>query len=437
MGAGSVTLSGGLSLAEIGAAVGPLSWSFRVGEVAQLSFALTDVGARVSRAGLLAPEVTLRHDGLPWEVGAVERAYRGADVDASVEVRSRLARRLRSMTGRDVVKDVTPKAWIEPRVRKAGGRALVQPGAKRRTVVQKANQSVLDVIKALAGDTSTQWVEFGDMLFVGTPWWAFQGRTGLPTWQVRVDGVDPVLPPPRGRWALPAGVFSCRESADDREESASGSLSVPMGAGGAGVWLRPWHRVDVQGAVGEDAGLWLVTGVDFTEGEAAVSVTLSRPRKSAPQDGSSGSGGSGTGIADLDVGESGWIQGADRVWPRCSRTPRQAVEFGLANLGPSAYGNRRCLAWVSVAFSGAEGLGGSLARYVWERAPEQAAKSPKDFSPPAGAVVVWDSSVGDGAGHVGISIGAGKFVSATSGAIRVDELRAWSGGYYGAMSPSF
>ena len=125
------------------------------------------------------------------------------------------------------------------------------------------------------------------------------------------------------------------------------------------------------------------------------------------------------------------------MWHGCTRSPRQYVAYARKQAAAGAgFRQNGCLAWVSIALSGREGLGGYYARYVWERAPASAVKSPGDTSPPIGAIVVWGPPTGGGAGHVGISVGGGRFISATGG--RVVELNiAGFGSYYGAMTPSF
>lgn len=429
--AASVTLSGGLSLAQVSEAIGALSWDYGTGKVSQVSFPAVDADRQLSKRGLLRAGTTLTHGGHRWEVAAVERDYRGRDVWLTFEARSRLARRLRLMAGPDKASGVTPGQWITSRVKKAGGVALVEPGAKRRTIVQKRTQSVLEVISALASDTGVEWVEFDNQVFVGTPWWAFQGRTRLPTWGTFATGADPT-----GVVELPLTTvgFTSRESLDDRGNAAEATLTVDPGMGRR---VRPWHRVDVRRCDEPDEGMWLVTNVSFDE-SSDVTLALSRPLKSSPKKGSTGTGSGADAPSSDALDGADWIQGADRVWPKCSRTPRQAVNFGLSNRGPSWYGDGNCLAWVSVAFSGGQGLGGLLARYVWENAPASAVKAAGDKSPPAGAVCVWNGSIGGGAGHVGISIGKGQMVSATGGAIRIDTIGAYApGAYYGAMTPSF
>ena len=424
-----VQLASGMYLADITDAIGVTSWDFRVGAVSEFSFPAVDRNRQLSKRGLLREGVTLRWDGDAWQIAAVERDYKGEDIWLNFTARSRLARRLRNMTGKRSAEKSTPQAFIGAAVKKAGGTALVEPGAGSMRIVQKRDESVLDVIASIASDTGVEWVEHGNTFFVGTPWWAFQGNTNLPTWSVRTDGRESGF----GR-SLSMLSLSSRSSLDDRRNAAEASMTVEAATGSQ---VRPWHRVDVSRADAEDNGIWLVSDVTFDETAGSADLSLQRPLKSSPKKASQGTSkvdgvGDGGDLSSLD-GE--WIQGADKVWPRCTRTPRQYVAWARSQVG-QGFGYNQCLAWVSIAVSGSQGRGGYYARYVWEKAPSSAVKSAGDTNPPIGAIVVWSAPTGGGAGHIGISVGGGRFISATGG--RVVELGiAGFGSYYGAMTPSF
>lgn len=424
-----VQLASGMYLADITDAIGVTRWDFRVGAVSEFSFPAVDRNRQLSKRGLLREGVTLRWDGDAWQIAAVERDYKGEDIWLNFTARSRLARRLRNMTGKRSAEKSTPQAFIGAAVKKAGGTALVEPGAGSMRIVQKRDESVLDVIASIASDTGVEWVEHGNTFFVGTPWWAFQGNTNLPTWSVRTDGRESGF----GR-SLSMLSLSSRSSLDDRRNAAEASMTVEAATGSQ---VRPWHRVDVSRADAEDNGIWLVSDVTFDETAGSADLSLQRPLKSSPKKASQGTSkvdgvGDGGDLSSLD-GE--WIQGADKVWPRCTRTPRQYVAWARSQVG-QGFGYNQCLAWVSIAVSGSQGRGGYYARYVWEKAPSSAVKSAGDTNPPIGAIVVWSAPTGGGAGHIGISVGGGRFISATGG--RVVELGiAGFGSYYGAMTPSF
>lgn len=432
-----VQLASGLYVADISDAVGVTSWDFRVGNVAEFTFPAVDRNRELMSRGLLREGVTLRWDGQAWQIVAVERDYKGDDIWLNFTARSRLARRLRNMTGKRNVEKATPQQFIGQAVKRAGGTALVEPGAGSMRIVQKQNQSVLDVIASIASDTGVEWVEHGNTFYVGTPWWAYKGNTNLPTWSARADGTVTDI----GSNVLSVLNLSSRSSLDDRRNAAEASITVEAATG---VKVRPWHRVDLSRADDADNGIWLVSDVTFDEVSGSADLSLQRPLKSSPKKasqgqsttGSSNLGSDGTAptIAELDESD-GWIVGADKVWPNCTRTPRQYVAWALGQVN-QPFGNNLCLAWVSIAVSGRQGRGGDYARYVWERAPASAVKSPGDTSPPAGAIVVWNAPTGGGAGHIGISIGGGKFISATGGRVVILSIAGF-GNYYGAMTPSF
>jgi len=434
-----VQLASGLYFADITDAVGVTSWDFRVGAVAEFTFPAVDRGRELSRRGLLREGVTLKWDGENWQIAVVERDYKGDDIWLNFTARSRLARRLRNMGGDGkAVKKETPQSFISRAVKKAGGAALVEPGAGRVQIVQKRGESVLDVIGNIASDTGVEWVEHGNTFYVGTPWWAFKEDLGLPTWAARADGTVTDI----GSNVLSVLTLSTRSSLDDRRNAAEAQLTVEAATGAK---VRPWHKVNLSRAADADDGLWLVSDVTFDEVSGSADLSLVRPLKSSPKKGSTpssdssqlGSDGTSATIADLDDID-GWIKGYDKVWPRCSRTPKQAVAWALVKAAPpnNTWGQRLCLNFVSQAF-GKNNLGGGQASFVWDKAPASAIKSPGDTSPPAGALVVWGVGAGQGAGHIGISIGGGKMVNASGGRVFIASIAGFTSDYKGAMTPSF
>lgn len=287
----TVTLANDLALAEIADVFGAQSWSFGVGTVPEFTVPAVDLDRVLSRRGLLRDGMVLVNDGHRWEIAATEREYRGENVWLTFTARSQFARRLRNMTGPDRQKGVTPAEWITSKAKKAGGSALVEPGAKQRLIVQGKNESVLAVVESLAADTSVSWCFDGNRLLVGSPWWAFQGGPGLPVWPCSMSGARFKL----SEWLNPLSLTT-RSSIDDRGQAATATLTVESSSG----WkVRPWHRVDISGADAADNGMWLVTGATRDEGEPDTTIELSRPLKSAPKDGSSGkpaSSGIGAGV---------------------------------------------------------------------------------------------------------------------------------------------
>lgn len=290
-----VQLVSGLYVADLSDAIGVASWDFRVGAVSEFTFPAVDRNRELMRRGLLTPGMTLKWDGENWQIAAIERDYRGDDIWLNFTARSRLARRLRNMTGgkKSVEKD-TPQAFIGRAVKKAGGTALVEPGAGRMRIVQKPGETVLDVIASIASDTGVEWVEHGNTFYVGTPWWAYKGNTGLPTWNARIDGKPTVFA------GLNVLNFSSRSSLDDRNNAAEASMTVEVERGSK---VRPWHLVDVTRADDDDNGTWLVSDVTFDEVGGSADLSLQRPLKTSPKKASQGTSTSAAvDTGDFDLG---------------------------------------------------------------------------------------------------------------------------------------
>ena len=289
-----VQLSSGLYVADLTDAVGVTSWDFRVGAVSEFSFPAVDRGRELTRRGLLNAGLTLKWDGQVWQIAVVERDYRGGDVWLNFTARSRLARRLRNATGKRSVEKATPQSFIGTAVKKAGGTAVVEPGAGRMRIVQKPGETLLDVIASIASDTGVEWVEHGNTFYVGTPWWAYKGGPNLPVWSARIDGKPSTFS------GLNVLEFSSRSSLDDRQNAAEASLTVEVAAGSK---VRPWHLVDVTRADDEDNGPWLVESVTFDEVGGSADISLQRPLKSSPQKASQGtSTASATDTGSTDLG---------------------------------------------------------------------------------------------------------------------------------------
>ena len=82
------------------------------------------------------------------------------------------------MTGPKTWEKATPEQVISSLVKKAGGTAVVEPGAGRMRIRQSRNQSVLDLIGSIASDTGVEWVEVDGVIYVGTR--GGRGRTTRP-----------------------------------------------------------------------------------------------------------------------------------------------------------------------------------------------------------------------------------------------------------------
>lgn len=434
---GQISLSGRKLLADVTGRVGTASVDLTAGQVSQLQMSLT-VPVEVAESGdgsLLDVGRVLTWGDQVWQVSAVDRAYSGDQISLEVTARSRLARRLRSVMGPKAWRHTAPKAWIAKTIGDYGGRAVVQGGAQARHIVQKADQSLLAVMEQLSSDMATRWVERGDVMFVGTGWWALTGHTGLPMWSLDVHG---------------AQVLKCstRASIDDRDAEATAEVTVPVPvARKFGVWDRVW----LEGVIKPDAGIWLIDGLSYDlreDAEATLKLVrphrtdlVARPVRQHTESAGKGQddGAFGAEFAGLDGDPGEWIPKADEVHRNCTRTPRQYVRWAQSRVG-SSWGYHRCLAFVSTVVSGGEGRGGQYARYVWERKPGGTLTWPGDYSPPIGAILVWNGNFGGGAGHIAVSVGGGKMITTTDGSPGIDVwpiTRYRSPAYYGGMAPNF
>lgn len=276
------TLASSKKIADVEHLITEISVNWAVGSVAELTISLVDPNGELSSHGLLTLGQTLSWKGTPWQVGSVDRTLAGPGrTGITVAARSQLGKQLRLTSNPGATKNISPANWITKKVKAAGGTAICQAGAKRRTIVQKKGESVLDVINALASTTETQWVEADGTLVCGTPWWAYEGGAKLPMWAVTW------LQNP----ATDALSIQGTVSEDDKTQGASASITVPYSVGQP---IRPWHQIQLAGAGSPLDGIWLVGDVTLDLGaEAPVSLALTRPLKTSPKNGSSKAGSSG------------------------------------------------------------------------------------------------------------------------------------------------
>ena len=154
--------------------------------------------------------------------------------------------------------------------------------------------------------------------------------------------------------------------------------------------------------------------------------------------------GSGTAvvIAGASRPEPTWPAGAvsdqevDTLLPRGYRNPRStaaAVRWALSQVGvhrDSGY----CLRFVDLAYGRTSGP--ASAHLVWTQSPSRLHHT--DGVPPVGAVVVWSSAIGDGHGHIAVSLGDGRMVSTTGGPVSILPIRGFADdAYLGWMPPYF
>jgi hypothetical protein len=139
------------------------------------------------------------------------------------------------------------------------------------------------------------------------------------------------------------------------------------------------------------------------------------------------------GRADVPAG------GVDALLPagyRNGRTASQAVAYALTQVGQwrdSGY----CLRFVGRVVYQRPWDGASIdrAHQVWDNAPASM-RHARDFDAPRGAIILWSSAIGRGAGHIAISLGSGQMVTTTGGAITIRPIKGYSDrAYLGWMPP--
>ncbi len=123
---------------------------------------------------------------------------------------------------------------------------------------------------------------------------------------------------------------------------------------------------------------------------------------------------------------------------RNGRSAEAAVAWALSQVGAwrdAGY----CLRFVARNAYQRPWDGGSIAEahMVWDNAPA-VVRRPGSYAAPRGTVVVWDASIGRGAGHIGISLGDGRMVTTTSRAVAIRAIRTFAPrAYLGWMPPYF
>ena len=133
--------------------------------------------------------------------------------------------------------------------------------------------------------------------------------------------------------------------------------------------------------------------------------------------------------------------GVDALLPggyRNGRSATQAVAYALTQVGQwrdSGY----CLRFVGRVVYQRPYDGASIdrAHQVWDLAPTSL-RHPRDYNAPRGSIVLWDASIGGGAGHIAISLGGGRMVTTTRGAVAIARISGFSDrAYLGWMPPYF
>jgi len=121
--------------------------------------------------------------------------------------------------------------------------------------------------------------------------------------------------------------------------------------------------------------------------------------------------------------------GVDALLPagyRNGRTAAAAVSWALSQVGvwrDAGY----CLRFVARYAFQRPWDGGSIpeAHHVWDNAPARL-RHPGSYDAPRGAVLLWSSQIGGGAGHIAIALGDGRMVTTTEGAVAIRTIRTFA-----------
>lgn len=133
--------------------------------------------------------------------------------------------------------------------------------------------------------------------------------------------------------------------------------------------------------------------------------------------------------------------GVDAMLPagyRNGRTAEQAIAYALTQVGvwrDAGY----CLRFIGRAVYQRPPDSGSIpsAHLVWDNAPASMHHD-RDFDAPRGALLLWNSRIGGGHGHIAISLGGGRMITTTRGAVTTAHITGFADhAYLGWMPPYF
>lgn len=260
--------------ADLADVVTEIAIDYVTDSVSELSIVFADTNHKIAKRASKLIGQSITFDGVRWQVGSVDSELAAWGSLITLRARDPLAKKLRVTYKTSAEKKVSPGQWVTGRVKRAGGRAIVQPSSKRGTIAQSKNQSVIDVISDLASDLEWSWVSHSGVFIFGSRFAAWQGKLGgLPTWQVSWDS-NPSTDALAASWS---------DSDDNTENRAD--LEIEL-AYEHGVRLRPWHRL-ASTIPGAD-GTWLIESVNIIhDGVTPVQITATKPKKPSPKAGSS------------------------------------------------------------------------------------------------------------------------------------------------------
>jgi hypothetical protein len=163
----------------------------------------------------------------------------------------------------------------------------------------------------------------------------------------------------------------------------------------------------------------------------------------------------GAGVTGPEAGVTHDGSGVDATLPSTykmaaakvgQRSASQALSLANGKLGAQGYQNTVgyggwCIQFViKYCYGITSGVGVNNAYEIWDNLPSKY-RHAGDTNPPAGAVPVWSSAAGGGAGHAAVSIGNGWMITTGTASngykIEKKRIQGYTSGYLGWIPPMF
>ena len=382
-------------------------------EISELTFTIDDPDFRTLDKGIFDPKTPVTYRGLHLYVAVIETNDGGGLGGLTVRCRPLAVKKLKELQGKRVAKDITPGAYVisECKLAKVAQTPLVQQLKKKNKIARDKKESGVDydpasepsawtTIQRLASEEGAILYEVGGRIYFAKPTWLVEKLPKLEIGWYPEDGTEPYTIP------------QFRQSVDSKDVEITMELPISRAGNvipGMGLSLTDFPRFD---------GSYYVTGVSYPLtgiGRGNVVINAATVRNPEKQQSVS------LGSMDNYTGE--WVPNADKKGNNCSFTPKEMVNRALNRVGNVAYSGH-CQAFIDVLGKGHTG-GADTAMSTWEQKPASTPHG-SEANAPAGAVVLWNRQVGDGAGHIAMSIGDGMMVStkgSTSSPAAIDKCR--------------
>lgn len=373
-------------------------------EVSELAISLDDPDFDVLKKGTFDINTPVTYRGAHLYVAVVETNDGGGLGGLTIRCRPLAVRKLKDFKTTDknkgVYKDLTPGDYVIAECKRAGvaKTPFVQKGKKKHKIVRDKEEagvtydpasepSAWTTMQRLAAEEGYILYEVGGVIYFGQPTWLVKHLPTLEVVWYSADGKEP------------ASIPQFRQTVDSKDTEITVELPIARAGHvfpGCNFTITDFPRFK---------GPFYVTGVSYPLvglGRGNINVTAATTRNPEKQ----------SALMDY-AGE--WVPNADKRGNNCKFTPREMVERAYKWIGKDAYA-RHCQTFIDVLGKGHPG-GAATAFDTWAQRPDDTPHGP-EVNAPAGAVVVWDRGVGDGAGHIAMSVGNGKMITTTGGAIK-------------------